>query len=217
MQRDAHAGGAPADEGEGEGEAPSATVLELADELVARARAGDMQAWARIYQENFDRVYRSLCLHVSDADTAEDLAQETFAEALTCLPSFRGDSRFSTWLHGIAINRARRHFRWRRNTATAHDRLLHAATLGPTSSADPASASLRGAKMRALYAVLETLPDNLREVFVLRDMEGLAQREVAARLGISEGNAAVRATRARARVREELERLGWLHPIRSAR
>jgi RNA polymerase sigma-70 factor (ECF subfamily) len=187
-------------------------VVDLGAELLARAKAGDMQAWSRIYQNNFDRIFRSLCLHVSDPDLAEDLAQETFAEALANLGSFRGDSRFSTWLHGIAINRARRHWRWKRNTANAHEKLTQVSKLTAPTSPDPAATTMRAAKVRALYSILEQIPDNLREVFVLRDVEGLPQREVAAQLGISEGNAAVRATRARARVRKELEQLGWLSP-----
>ena len=49
-------------------------------------------------------------------------------------------------------------------------------------------------------------------MFILKDLEGLSQREIATQLGITENNAAVRATRARARVRDELEKLGWVSP-----
>jgi len=58
--------------------------------------------------------------------------------------------------------------------------------------------------------VLDAIPDTLREVFVLRDLEGRSEREIAEHLAISRGNVAVRATRARTRIRKELVRLGWL-------
>jgi RNA polymerase sigma-70 factor (ECF subfamily) len=61
-----------------------------------------------------------------------------------------------------------------------------------------------------LLAVLETLPETLREAFVLCDMQDMSTQEAAATLGLTPGNLRVRATRARARIREELVRLGWL-------
>jgi RNA polymerase sigma-70 factor (ECF subfamily) len=63
--------------------------------------------------------------------------------------------------------------------------------------------------MRLVYDILATLPENLREAFVVRELEGLPVDEAAEVLGISPGNVAVRASRARARIRKELERLGW--------
>jgi RNA polymerase sigma-70 factor (ECF subfamily) len=67
-----------------------------------------------------------------------------------------------------------------------------------------------------VHAILADLPEHLREAFVLRDLEGLAPDEAAAQLGISPGNLAVRATRARQRVRAVLERQGWLEPLEVA-
>ena len=64
--------------------------------------------------------------------------------------------------------------------------------------------------------MLSELPETLREVFVLRELEGMRAADVASQLGISEGNVNTRASRARARVRNELERLGWLQPKASA-
>jgi RNA polymerase sigma-70 factor (ECF subfamily) len=69
------------------------------------------------------------------------------------------------------------------------------------------------ARMRLLYEILATLPENLREAFVLRELEGLPPDEAAAQLGISPGNLAVRASRARAKIRRELERLGWMEEL----
>ena len=74
-------------------------------------------------------------------------------------------------------------------------------------------AHLARERARVVYSILAEMPEHLREAFVLRDLEGLAPSEAAAQLGISPGNLAVRATRARQRLRAELEKLGWLSPL----
>jgi len=87
-------------------------------------------------------------------------------------------------------------------------------TVAPTpSTADVDRVHMAKRKAEALYAVLETLPEHLREAFVLRDLEGLSPAEAAAQLGITPGNLSVRATRARERIRRELEARGWLAPV----
>ena len=65
-------------------------------------------------------------------------------------------------------------------------------------------------RSEALYVALERIPENLREVFVLRDIEGLERDAVADALGITPGNVSVRANRARQRIRDELRRMGAL-------
>jgi RNA polymerase sigma-70 factor (ECF subfamily) len=193
-------------------EAPVTDVPDLEARLVERARAGDAAAWSRLYQRHFDSVFRHVRYLTGSTDLAEDLTQEAFAHALVSLSRFRGEASFSTWLHKIALNVVRKHWRWRRNTDAAHERLARANELRARPVGDPDGHTVRKARAAALYAILDAMPDHLREVFVLRDLEGVPQAEIAARLEISDGNAAVRATRARAHVRRELERLGWLGP-----
>ncbi len=180
--------------------------------LLSRAREGDAQAWSRLYQEHFDRIFRHIIHLTGDRDLAEDLVQETFAKAIVALPNFRGEARFTTWLGGIAINIVRTHWRRQKSARRTRDGLLTLQQVAPPSDLQPDQARLRQAKAEVLYAILAELPETLREVFVLREFEGLRAREVAAQLGISEGNVNVRASRARARVRAELERLGWISP-----
>jgi len=191
--------------------APAADAGEAT--LVSRARGGDMQAWAVLYRSHFPAMVRHVRFLTGDAELTEELVQEAFARALVKLPSFDGRATLSTWLHGIALNIVRNHWRAQRNTATAHERLrnMHAATDAAVAPRlDQAHLSRK--KTEALYAVLETLPENLREAFVLRDLQGNSPAEAAAKLGITPGNLSVRATRARERIRRELEQLGWLSP-----
>ncbi len=181
------------------------------EQLVSRAATGNVEAWSQLYQQYHPRIFRHLRFMSGDSAVAEDLTQECFATAMVAIKDFHGRSSFSTWLHGIAINVFRRQRRWQKNTSKAHERLEQmAARKASAPGHDPDRRNLQKTRAQVLYAVLDELPDNLREVFILRDLQGLSEREIAAQLSISPGNVAVRATRARARIRKELERLGWL-------
>lgn len=179
--------------------------------LVERARGGDVDAWARLYQDHFDRVFRYIAYLTGDTQAAEDFVQETFARAYVSLASFEGRAPLTGWLRGIAINIVRRHWRSRSRGDRAMDRLeLMSRDPAVGADADPESAHLRQRRAEVLLAVLESLPAQLREAYVLCDLQDLPAQQAAVELGVSPGNVRVRATRARARIRGELTRLGWL-------
>lgn len=179
--------------------------------LLERARRGDVEAWSRLYQEHFDRVFRHIAYLTGDTGAAEDLVQETFARAFVGLGAFEGRGSFSGWLRGIAVNIVRTHWRSRYRGDRARDRLEQMSQDAPIGAdADPESGHLRQRRAEVLLAVLEGLPAQLREAFVLCDLQEVPVQQAAAELGVSPGNLRVRATRARAKIREELARLGWL-------
>jgi RNA polymerase sigma-70 factor (ECF subfamily) len=178
-------------------------------DLVAAARAGDVQAWAQLYQENFDRVYRRLCFMVGRSTDAEDLTQETFARAVVGLAGFDGRSSFATWVRGIATNVARNFLRAKDTRRRAEERLAELEAIVRRGE-DGDRTQLRRARTEALYTALSTMPEHLREAFVLREVEGLSTAEAAAEVGVSANNMAVRTWRARRRLQAELGRMGWL-------
>ncbi len=183
------------------------------DELVRRAVAGDERAWARLYQRHFDRVFRDVAYLVGASAGAEEIVQETFAAALVGLRRYDARASFVTWLRGIAHNLVRRHWRTQSRRERAYDRLAElSANASNSPDEDPEQGHLQDRRAEVLRTVLETVPAQLREAFVLSDVQGLGAAEIAERLGISVGNVRVRATRARALIRGELERLGWLEP-----
>ncbi len=184
----------------------------LEEALVERARKGDGPAWARLYQLHFDGLFRDLLFLLEDPAATEELVQETFASALVSLPRFDRRARFGTWLRAIGHNLVRNHWRSQTRRGRAYERLERS----PSVDANPDLETLHLQKQRAqvLSRLLETLPASQREVFVLRDVQGLDVAEVAARLRISPGNVRVRANRARARLRSELQQLGWLEGLR---
>jgi RNA polymerase sigma-70 factor, ECF subfamily len=178
--------------------------------LLERAQHGDARAWTRLYQSHFDRLYRDVAFLVGANGATEEIVQETFAIAWTKLKTFDGRSSFATWLRGIAHNLVRHHWRTHERRGRAYERLAQISDSAAPSERDPERAQLQDERAEALQAVLETLPAALREAFVLCDVQGLAPQEVADRLGISNGNVRVRAARARAQIRETLQRMGWL-------
>lgn len=195
-------------------EAPGKSERTSADELVqllvTRARGGDTSAWARLYQDHFDRLYRSIFAMVHERSLTEDVVQETFARALVSLDRFDGRARFSTWLHAIAHNVVRKHWRKDGRGERSRDRLTVQLDVAAQGAPDLEDEHLSKRRAEVLSAVVAELPEHLRDAFVSLDVLALPHPEAAARLGISEGNLRVRATRARARIRERLTELGWL-------
>jgi RNA polymerase sigma-70 factor (ECF subfamily) len=203
----------------GANEAIAAPDADATRELwwVAQARNGNAATWARLYQSNFDRLYRDVRYLVSDAAAAEEIAQESFAIALTTLDRFDGRSSFLGWLRGIAHNLVRRRWRTEDRRGRAYERLLHSESArSPVAANDPEAAHVHKQRAAVLREVLATLPEPLRETFVMRDVQGLSVEEVAQRLGTTPGNVRVRANRARAKIRERLEVLGWLQPAEAS-
>lgn len=194
-------------------ETSSDTVL---DPLVAAAVRGDGAAWARLYRTHYPSVLRHLMGLVGARSLAEDLAQETFARAMVAVASFSGRSTFTTWVHGIALNVARGHWR----TAAADDRrqaqleLIEATRQLRECDLDRAHQKRQRAKV--LYAVLAELGEGLREAFILRYIEGLTAADVGARLSVAPNAVRVRAHRARQHVEARLRDLGWTSPIGGA-
>ena len=165
--------------------------------LVERARGGDVEAWGRLYQEHFDRVFRYIAYLTGDTQAAEDFVQETFARAFVSLPAFEGRAPLIGWLRGIAVNIVRRHWRSRSRGDRAMDRLEQMSrddVTGP--DADPEGGHLRQRRAEVLLAVLESLPPPLREAFVLCDLQDMPAAEAAAELIVAQGSLRVRARNA---------------------
>ncbi len=183
-------------------------------ELVARARDGDRAAFEALMNLHLPRVWRVAWRVLRHHEDTEDVVQEVFLAAHRALPSFRGDARFSTWLHRIAVNRALNH---RRRSAERVSRAsLSLASSGgqdPPGSvaaerlADPGEGSsplrrLEAAELRRRLArCLEKLPPPWRSVLALRDGEQLSYQEIAQVLETALGTVRSRLARARLALR----------------
>lgn len=165
--------------------------------LVERAKDGDTLAFERLYRRLSGRVY-GVCLRMArDPAEAEELAQEAWVRAWEGLGSFRGESRFSTWLHRLTVNvvldHRRRDGRWRERFRDLPDE-----DEGRTAPAPQPPPGLR----IDLEKAVDRLPDGARTIFLLYDVEGFKQQEIAERLGIAEGTVKAQLHRARRLLRE---------------
>ncbi|MDI6871970.1 MAG: sigma-70 family RNA polymerase sigma factor [Bacillota bacterium] len=139
---------------------------------------------------------------------ADDLVQEVFLQVYRSLPRFRGEAKLTTWLYRIATNRCLDHLRRRRRTQTrflsldeyAQDCVLEAAQPGASPEAGTEALDLT----REIRRCLTTLPVELRTVVVLRDLEGLEYRQIAAVLGWPLGTVQSRLHRARTLLKQQL-------------
>ncbi len=178
-------------------------------ELVRAAQAGDQSCFRELVARYEAKVYRLALKMVRDAQDAEDVLQETFISVYRHLDTFRGDSEFSTWVYRIATNASLMKLRSRKPTVSLEDDSADADDDAPPRDLADWSAApdemLLNSEIRAeMDAALTQLPEILRAVFVLRDIQGLSIEETARVLDISSANVKTRLHRARLALRETL-------------
>ncbi|HSG79822.1 MAG TPA: sigma-70 family RNA polymerase sigma factor [Acidimicrobiia bacterium] len=171
--------------------------------LVDAARRGDRRAFELLVRRHQDAVY-SLAVRLVGPDLAPDVAQEAFVRAWRGLARFRGDARFSTWLHRITVNTA-----WTHRRRSARHQAQPIEDVYADSRPGPAAAAEAVELRRNLRLAIGMLSEANRIVLVLRDVEGWSTGEVAEHLGLTKTTVKVRLHRARARVRELLEEAPW--------
>jgi RNA polymerase sigma-70 factor (ECF subfamily) len=151
---------------------------------------GDRRAFEGVVRRYTPVLYSLAYRLLGAREEAEEAVQETFLRAFRALPRFRLGRRFHPWLYAIALNYLRTRYRRERRRAALRARPLEEALDvpgAPQTGADPAGEVERAAAERLAQEALEGLPSRYREVFVLRQIEGLAVREVAEILGLPEG------------------------------
>lgn len=192
-------------------EARTSEIRTSEAELIDRARGRDEAALREIMQANNRRLYRLARGILRSDSEAEDVVQETYIRAFTHLDGFRGESGLSTWLSRIAINEAL----GRARSAKPHVELgavpeeaLEAQIIKfPVSSAgDPERTMAQREIQRVVERAIDELPDVFRMVFVARVMEGMNIEETADLLGVKPETVKTRLHRARAMLRENVEK-----------
>lgn len=165
-------------------------------DCIRRAQSGDPAAIRDLYRRYAPRVYAVVRRLAGDDALAEDWAQEAWVRAFRALPGFRGDARFSTWLHRIAVNSALHGRRWRERRAGREVDL--AADGERTTRSDEVVLRI------SLQRALDGLPTGMRQIVVLHDVEGYTHEEIGELLGIAPGTSKSQLFKARARLRTEL-------------
>lgn len=168
-------------------------------QLIRLAADGDARAIRSLYDRYAPRVYAVVRRIAGDDDLAQDYAQEAWIRAIRALPTFRGDSRFSTWLHRIAVNAALQALR---KSETRKKRE------GPRPVDIPIAPSTRDSLLqKRLENALDGLPEGMRRVLILHDVEGYTHEEIGDVLGVTSGTSKSQLFKARAKMRAMLAEL----------
>jgi len=162
----------------------------------------------RRYNQRLFRVARAILK--DDAD-AEDALQDAYVQAYRKIDTFRGDAEISTWLTRIVINQALMRVRSRtrdRNVVsfTQHGEVARELEVADAKAESPSDAALRGEVRKVIERRIDELPEAFRTVFVMREVEEMTARETADALDIPEATVRTRLFRARALLREALDR-----------
>jgi RNA polymerase sigma-70 factor (ECF subfamily) len=174
-------------------------------DALARAQAGDHQAFAQIYSLHKRQIY-SLCYRmVGNTAEAEDLTQEVFLQLHRKIGTFRGDSAFSTWLHRLAINIVLMHLRKKGLAVISLDESPVTNDERRSRTFGVRDLTLAGAIDRlALERAIGDLPAGYRLIFELHDIMGFEHHEIALLLDCSIGNTKSQLHKARMKLRDAL-------------
>lgn len=188
---------------------------EQSDEYIVRqVLAGDTGLFELLMRRYNERLYRAARAITRDDREAEDVIQQAYVNAFSHLRQFKGQAQFATWLMRIAINEALARVRRRGRYEPFDDEVSNVEAMTPLNATpDPERQAFAGELRELLEWAIDALPGGAREVFVLRDVEGLSTADTAEALGVSEDAVKTRLSRARAALRRSLlERAGASAP-----
>lgn len=183
-------------------------------EVVDRVLAGDVDSFSEIISRYHGKIFRYVYSKIHNYDEAVDVTQEIFVMVFESLPSFRRESKLYTWMFSIMVNYCK-NYRKRRGR-------YHLVSLDRSGSAegyevhirderqDPEKDVLETESLRILKEELFQLPEDYREILILRDLEGLAYNEISKILGINLSNVKVRIHRGREMLKKRLAERGLL-------
>lgn len=174
---------------------------------------GNRREFDKLVRQESPRLFRVILRIVRDEDEAESVMQEAYLQTYKRLSTFRGDSKFTTWLYAIAINLAKASLRKRKRYSIYEQEEIE--RLQPRFSGgdyvetydrwDPHRLAELEQRKRLVHDAIARLPPDHRTIIILRDIEELSTAETAAILNITEGTARVRLHRARQALRTILD------------
>ena len=184
---------------------PAAGGARESGEVRASARGRERTAEREIYEKHVDRVYRLALRMTSNPALAEDLTQDVFVRAFDRMHQYRGEAELGTWIHRVAISVILNAVKKRQSTRTRE--LPLTATVPAVSNSGAIGFDAR----ERVRAAVSQLPDDLRVVVLLYDVEGYTHNEIADMMGINAGACRMRLLRARQLLRSmlPLEREMW--------
>ena len=180
-------------------------------EILADVATGDIDAYGKIVNRYRGRLYNFIFRFVGERETAEDIVQETFLRAFRKRKEYRAIANFSTWLFTIAGNLAkselRRRKRWRLFSLHKDDENDTVMDL-PDESFRPDTVTESSIADVQIQQAILSLPENYRQVVLLRDVEGLSYQEISEISKCPVGTVKSRVNRARLKLQQKLKNEG---------
>ena len=180
--------------------------------LVAQAQQGDARAFEELVRAYEGRIYAVALRWTNHREDALDISQEVFLRVYRFLGSFDSRSSFSTWIYRIAVNACKdfsaRRARLQEQPLERSDGEESYETALPDDRYDPEAVYADKERGELLRQAIAALPDEHREMILLRDVRGLSYREIGAILGLEEGTVKSRISRAREKLRLSLTENG---------
>ena len=184
------------------------TMQVAEDQLVSRCRAGDLDAFAQVYDRYERQVFRYAYHILGNRDDADDIKQETFVKAYQAIRSFRSESSLQTWLLKICGNLCRDKIKsWDRRKVT-YDSTMREDEMGIANPDDSPQAVVERKELEDVIArAMRGMPAAQREIIVLHEVEGMSYEEIAAVLGCTRTSIKLRLHRARKSLKERVASL----------
>lgn len=177
-------------------------------ELVKRVQAGDVNSFGDLIDRHQRAVYGIVSRMVNNRDDADDLVQEIFVAVYRSIRTFRGEAKFSTWLHTIAVNMTLKRLRKMRHEPTLSiddPDIGLGATVTAEDSTAPDDALHRREKQALVRSAIDSLPDKQKIVVIMHYFEHLSCEEIASVLKCSVGTVWSRLHYACKRLKAELD------------
>lgn len=165
-----------------------ADIRELTDEtatLIARAQAGDREAFGLIFQNHSRFVYKFICAMLGGDNGAEELMQETFLAAYKSIQGLRGEARLRTWLCAIAKNLVYKSLRARRKEGLRSDTQVEVVKVAHSKTVSPDREFLNKELNYVINSALAELDGDKRLVFTLKELQHLSYKEISEITGFS--------------------------------
>lgn len=173
------------------------------EQWIAQAKQGSQSAFHKLYQLHYKKIYALCWRMLADKDSAEDVCQEVFVVLWQKINNFRGDSKFSTWLHSVASNVVLGHLRKQKNWL---QRVFSIEDQGNSGHIQEDSVPLEDSSgLETLDKHIAKLPERARIVFVLFAVEGYRHEEIASMLNMAVGSSKSQYHRAKSLLKEWLK------------
>lgn len=179
------------------------------EELVRRVQKGDIGAYNLLVVRYQYRVIKIAQKFVSDYADASDIAQEAFIKAYRALPNFRGESSFYTWLYRIVTNAAKNFLETnskQRSQVDVDDEVLNASSPEALTDRQTPDSIIESEELKkVIFKAVSELPNELKEAFMLREIEGLSYEDISEREDVPIGTVRSRIFRARQYIETKMD------------